>query len=95
MTSALVVRPSASRDVGEAHAYHSQHGRGDAFLAAVDQVLDRIAERPLMFPLVYGDVRRALLRRFAYSAFFMVDGDAVVILAVYHQRRDPSRRPKP
>jgi plasmid stabilization system protein ParE len=95
MTSSLVVRPSVSRDVAEAHAYHSQYGRGDAFMLAVHQVFDRIAERPLMFPLVYGDVRRALLRRFAYSAFFVVDGDAVVILAVHHQRRDPSLRPKP
>jgi plasmid stabilization system protein ParE len=95
MTTALVVRPSASREVAEAHAYHAQHGRGDAFMAAVDQVLARIAERPLMYPLVYGDVRRALLRRFAYSAFFVVDRDAVIILAVHHQRRDPSLRPKP
>jgi toxin ParE1/3/4 len=94
MTGALVVRPSASRDVAEAHAYHSQYGRGDAFMDAVDRVFARIAERPLMFPIVYDDVRRALLHRFAYSAFFVVDGDAVVILAVHHQRRDPSLRPK-
>jgi hypothetical protein len=37
----------------------------------------------------------ALLRRFAYSAFFMLDGDAVVVLALHHQRRDPSLRPMP
>lgn len=80
MTNALVVRPSASRDIAEAYAYHSQHGRGDAFMSAVDQVFTWIAERPLMYPLVRGDVRRALLRRFAYSAFFMIDGDAVVII---------------
>lgn len=64
-------------------------------MSAVDQIFTRIAERPLMFPLAYGDVRRALLRRFAYSAFFMIEGDIVVVLALHHQRRDPSERPKP
>jgi len=95
MTNALVVRPSASRDIAEAHAYHSQHGRGDDFMSAIDQVFSWIAERPLMYPLVYGAVRRALLRRFAYAAFFTIDGDTVVILALHHQRRDPSLRPRP
>lgn len=95
MKSSLVVRPSASRDIAEAYAYHSQHGRGEIFMSAVDQVFAWITERPLIYPLVYGDVRRALLRRFAYSAFFTIDDDAAVILALHHQRRDPSSRPKP
>lgn len=63
MTTALVVRPSVSRDIAEARAYHSQHGREAAFMSAVDQVFAGIAERPRMYPLAYGDVRRALLRR--------------------------------
>lgn len=95
MTSAVVVRPAASREVAEAHAYHAQYGRGDAFMTAVDQVMARIAEHPLMFPVVHEGVRRALLHRFAYSVFFVVDGDAAVVLALQHQRRDPSLRPKP
>lgn len=52
MTSALVVRPSASRDITEALSYHSQYGRGDAFMSALDHVFARIAERPLMFPAI-------------------------------------------
>ena len=95
MSYALVVRPAAGRDIAEAYAYYSEHSRGDAFMASVDQVLNQIVDRPLMYPVVYDEVRRALLRRFAYSVFFIVETTDVVILAVHHQRRDPSSQPRP
>lgn len=92
MTLALVVEPSAARDVAEALAYHAQHDRGDAFLSELDRAFDQIAELPLMYPIVYASVRRALLRRFAYSVFFVIESERAVVLAVHHQRRDPSAR---
>ena len=95
MSYALVVRPSAGRDVAEAHAYYSQHGRADAFMAAVDHVFAQIADRPFMSPVAYDDVRRALLHRFAYSVFFILEANQAVVLAVHHQRRDPASRPTP
>ena len=95
MSYALVVRPAAGRDIADAYAYYSQHGRGDAFMASVDHVFTQIVDRRLMYPLVYDEVRRALLRRFAYSVFFIIESTDVVVLAVHHQRRDPSLRPTP
>ena len=94
MTLALVVEPSAARDVAEAFAYHAQHDRGDAFMAELDHAFGQIAELPLMYPVVYASVRRALLRRFAYSVFFLVEAEQAVVLAVHHQRRDPTARPR-
>jgi len=38
MTSALVVRPSASRDIAEADVCYSQRGLGDGLMSAVDHV---------------------------------------------------------
>ena len=95
MSYVLVVRPAAARDLAEAHEYYSQHGRSDAFMASVDHVFTQIVDRPLMYAVVYDEVRRALLRRFAYSVFFIVEATNVVVLAVHHQRRDPSLRPRP
>jgi toxin ParE1/3/4 len=48
-----------------------------------------------MYPAVHGDVRRALLRRFPYSVFFLVEDDLAIVLAVHHRRRDPASRPVP
>ena len=64
-------------------------------MASIDHVFTQIVDRPLMYPVVYDEVRRALFRRFAYSVFFIVETTDVVVLAVHHQRRDPSLRPKP
>ena len=53
MSYALVVEPSATRDIAEAYAYYAQHGRGDASLAAVDHVFAQLGELPLMYPVVF------------------------------------------
>ena len=38
----------------------------------------------------YG-VHRALLERFPYSVHYAVEPDALIILAVFHHRRDPRK----
>ncbi|MBL9012801.1 MAG: type II toxin-antitoxin system RelE/ParE family toxin [Myxococcales bacterium] len=90
----LVVEPSAARDIADADAHYAQFEKADAFLSAIDDLFEQLTSRPLMYPAIHGDVRRALLRRFPFSVFFIVEGHAVVVLAVHHQRRDPASRPK-
>jgi hypothetical protein len=51
--------------------------------------LERVRERPLQFPAVAGDVRRALLHAFPYAVYFRVSGELVFVLAVLHLRRNP------
>ena len=41
------------------------------------------------FPAVYGQIRRALLRRFPYGIFYTLEEDVIVILACFHTKRDP------
>lgn len=94
MSLALIVRRAAKRDIAEADAYYAPYGKADAFIAALGQVFAQIADRPLMYPIVYEDVRRAIVRRFPYSVFFVVERRRAVVLAVHHQRRDPASRPR-
>lgn len=91
----LVVEPSAGRDIADADSHYAQFDKADAFLAAIDVVFEQLTSMPLMYPAVHGDVRRALLRRFPFSVFFIVEGPRVFVLAVHHQRRDPASRPAP
>jgi plasmid stabilization system protein ParE len=95
MSLPVVLRPSAARDLADAHAYYSPHGKADDFMAALDRVIAHISERPHMYPIVYAEVHRALLRRFPFSVFFVIEVDRAVVLAVHHQRRDPASRPRP
>jgi plasmid stabilization system protein ParE len=61
------------------------------FLGEVARALSAIDDRPLAYAVVHKDVRRALLRRFPYAVFFVVEPGRVVVLAVLHQARDPER----
>lgn len=91
----LVVEPSAAQDIADADAHYAKFDKADAFLSAIDVVFDQLTSMPLMYPAVHGDVRRALLRRFPFSIFFIVEGPRVFVLAIHHQRRDPASRPTP
>ena len=89
----LLVRPEAERDLADAHAwYESQRqGLGSEFLRSVEATLAAITRSPEMYPCIHEQVRRALVRRFPYGIFYVVDHDParVVVLAVMHARRSP------
>ena len=83
--------PAARLEALEARAWYAARGDGlgEAFVAELDRQASRIAETPLQFPIVLGDARRVLMRRFPYALFFrLADGDAFV-LACFHASRDP------
>ena len=47
-------------------------------------MVERMSNNPRQFPTVFKNVRRALLRRFPYSLFFVIE-------TCFHASRDPSR----
>jgi plasmid stabilization system protein ParE len=91
MNPPLVFRPEARDEIDEAYAWyeHQRAGLGEEFLSAIRDVLDRIQETPEAHAQVYRDVRRGVTRRFPYGVFYRVEADRIVVLAVYHSRRDP------
>ena len=92
MTLRIVFRSPARREFDEAaDRYDEQRpGLGEEFIGEIDQAVAYAAANPRRYPLVFGDVRRAVARRFPYCVYFRVRGDAVVILAVFHGRRNPA-----
>lgn len=75
--------------------YEERHaGLGLAFLAAVDEAVASIAEWPYIAPRLEGvsegvDVRGAPLARFPYYVAYVVVGEAIVVVAMAHERRRP------
>lgn len=65
-------------------------GLGLHFRTAVDAVIERMAVNPRLFPVVYKNIRRALLRRFPYALLFVIGPDeALTVIACFHGSRDP------
>jgi plasmid stabilization system protein ParE len=96
MIYSLTLRPRALAELAAASERYALVGHGDAFFDEVDSVFEAIQAMPLRFPIVYGTIHRALLRRYPFAVFFRIrrDTEHVVILAVFPQRSDPARWPK-
>jgi len=91
-SSLLIIRQAEVETRAAAQRYESESaGLGVAFLEVVGKTLGFIEENPLQFPVVYRDVRRALLRRFPYGIFFRIRPTQIRITAIMHLARDPSR----
>ena len=91
MAQRFMVRPLAQADLDDAARWYDAERPGLAarFLSDVDETFARIRERPLQFPAVAGNVRRALLHAFPYAVYFQALDDVAVVLAVLHLRRNP------
>jgi plasmid stabilization system protein ParE len=64
-------------------------GLGRRFRQAIDALVERMSANPRQFPVVFKNVRRALLRRFPYSLFFVIEGETLLVIACFHASRDP------
>jgi plasmid stabilization system protein ParE len=88
----LHLDPAARSDLDDAVAWYEgqKAGLGLRLLDEAAGVLERVQRAPLQFPIVHKVVRRALLRRFPYAIFFVVESTSISVLAITHLRRDPA-----
>jgi plasmid stabilization system protein ParE len=93
MTPRLLLRSEAREDIREAFAWYEERstGLGFGFLRSLRAALAPIARSPQQFPVVLDDIRRARLRRFPYSVFYVALPELTSVIAVMHDRRDPRR----
>lgn len=91
MTRKVVVRLRAKADLREARRWYEGQrvGLGAEFMDAVETTLAGIQAMPQRFPEVRPGFRRALVDRFPYKVIFQELGQQVIVVAVYHNSRDP------
>ena len=91
MTLPVSFRPLAQDDVESAISWYGEKRPSVvlAFAESLDAVVVRISKTPLQFPVVRGEIRRALLSTFPYGVFFTVAADTIHVLAVVHLHRHP------
>lgn len=91
MSRRLLFKAEAKLDIKESALWYEDQrvGLGDRFTAELGDLLVRIERFPLQFPNMGSGVRRGHVHRFPYAVYFLLREEAVVVLAVLHQRRDP------
>ncbi len=92
MSLPAVLRQKARAEFDAAIAWYErrQAGLGTEFAERVQAVLDRISATPELHATVYREVRKALVRQFPYSIYYRIRTDRVVVLAVFHNKRNPN-----
>jgi toxin ParE1/3/4 len=92
----LRVYPAALADADEACDWynHAQAGLGEEFAQELEQALDVLLRQPGMgskryaYLLEGNALRFWALDRFPFLVFYRVQGDALQVLRILHERRD-------
>lgn len=88
----IIVSREARADIEEAVAWFQEISpRLPArFAIELERIYASILTHPELYPAVYKRFRRALLRRFPYSLFYVIEPEVILIVGVVHQSRDDS-----
>jgi plasmid stabilization system protein ParE len=92
----VVFRRIAKREFDEAISWYQdrREGLGREFSVAVEEQLGRIALSPTQFTCIRGEVRRAVLQRFPYYIYFIIEDNRILVLAIF-TRGEPLRTSLP
>jgi len=90
----VITEPEAEHEWNEAVDWYDQRepGVGLRFNAVVRDYLKELAAQPERFPLVGRLTRKAKIKDWPYSIFFVVDDEQrqIKIVAVWHGKRNPA-----
>src|SRR5437763_1662515 len=92
MSLPVVLTAEAEADLDEAAQWYERRspGLGVDLVARARDVFGQIGATPELYPEVHAGLRRAPVRRFPYGVFYRLRNDRVEVVAVFHDRRDPS-----
>ena len=85
------VRRSAELDIADAQIWYEEQQIGLAakFHHELSTVFARLTESPLIYPVVYRNIRRVVLHRFPFLIWYQIEGENVIVLACTHGKADP------
>lgn len=92
MTAHIVLRPEAEEDVRTIHTdlERIRSGLGTRFARQLKVLLHRIEFMPMMYPILWDDIRTARVKQFRYIVYYVLFEDRAEVLAVIHGSRDDS-----
>jgi plasmid stabilization system protein ParE len=87
----VIIRKRAEAEFARSARYYNKQsaGLGDRFAVKVFAMCETIAMRPESFPILAENIRRAVMHSFRFVIHFIIEGDKIVILSVFHTSRNP------
>jgi hypothetical protein len=89
----LVIEPDVLAQMFSVSLFYDSQklGLGEEFEAEIRQILNTICENPLLYPINYRDVHRALAERFHHHIYYIIESKAVVVVEFRDARREPPK----
>jgi plasmid stabilization system protein ParE len=87
----LVVRQEAEREFDDAISWYHEEASAEwshRFMSAVYVAFDEIQAHPERFNFHRLGTRHYKLKQFPYDIHYLVEADRIVVIAVFHRRRD-------
>jgi plasmid stabilization system protein ParE len=93
MSTKLIWRGEAVRDVQEAYDWYEARskGTGERLLAELDEFVAFILEHPDGLPKWRSRYRKVTLKTFPYQVVYRFEKSTIIIHSVFHSSRNPSR----
>ncbi len=84
--------PEADAELTGAREWYSRQRKNLdlEFMQCVNDALSRAVDNPYLFPVIYRNLRRVVVRRFPFAIFYEVQADEVQVIAIFHSHRDPT-----
>jgi len=88
----IKISPFAEQDLDTAVEWYNSKREvlGNEFAYEVSEIFERIKFNPLQFPKEYGKMRKAVIKRFPYSVFFVFKDEIAFILGIFGASRNPN-----
>lgn len=93
MKHTVRLRDEADRDLADAASWYEEQrsGLGHEFLNDAQSLLDRIGEEPLTFPVVHRNARRAVMGRFPFCIYFVVEPTTIIVVTSLFEMQKQSQ----
>ena len=87
----LSIRKEAEADITEAYQYYEscRTNLGSDFVLCIEESLARIQKNPKQYKRIYKKVHRALVRRFPYGIYYVIEQNNISVIGVLHARKNP------
>jgi len=87
----LIILPFAEIDIKDTIYYYKEISDTleKDFIKILDLSFLEIMKNPDSFPKVKYDIRKFVVNKFPYCIFYVDDKEAIYVLAVFHDKRNP------
>lgn len=91
----IIYTDRAKQELARAFEWYESHQNslGFEFLNAVETSISSFSSFPELYAVCYAQFRRCVIKRFPYSLFYTLEGQDVVIHAVFNNKQDPQGLP--